>query len=217
MYEGISYGSNHAQAFLAYEPDIHAAALVAGHIRFAELIEHQDRTMPQGQALIRDVLGGFLTGVRAPDFWMTLSLFAVTYDRQDPHNHARFLYREPLAIDGTTQKASILLVEGIDDSFTANNASRSLARQLGGIPQLAPAPVPVVDLAQQAGPIQANVDATTTAAMVQYVPNGSGLPPSPDCVFEYEGHFCAQVANDARNQRLDFYQSALVGVPVIDE
>ncbi|NNL67432.1 MAG: hypothetical protein HKP30_14380, partial [Myxococcales bacterium] len=220
VYEGISYGSNHAQALLAYEPEIRAAALVVGAVRFTELIEYQDRTVPLGGLpLISGVLGGFLTGVRAPDFWYTLSLFAISYDRQDPHNHARFIYREPLSIDGVTRKASILMVEGLDDSFTSNNSSRSLARQLGGIPQLAPAPVPVPDLTSLPGPIQANVDFETTAAMVQYLPAGNslGLPPSAGCPFQFEGHYCAQTAPEARAQRVDFYQSALLGVPVIDE
>jgi hypothetical protein len=147
---------------------------------------------------------------------MGLHLFAITYDRQDPQNHARFLFREPLEIDGTTQKASLLVVEGIDDSFTSNNSTRSLARQLGGIPQLAPAPIPVPDLSQQAGPIQGNVDATTTAAMVQYVPAGAAVPPTPGCESQFEGHYCAQTAPSARGQRVRFYQSALSGVPVID-
>jgi pimeloyl-ACP methyl ester carboxylesterase len=217
VYEGISYGSNHAQAFMAYEPDIHAAALVAGAVRFAELIEYQDRTLPLGgDPLLRVILPSFLTGIRAPDLWMGLHLFAITYDRQDPQNHARFLFREPLEIDGTTQKASLLVVEGIDDSFTSNNSTRSLARQLGGIPQLAPAPIPVPDLSQQAGPIQGNVDATTTAAMVQYVPAGAAVPPTPGCESQFEGHYCAQTAPSARGQRVRFYQSALSGVPVID-
>ncbi len=219
VYEGISYGSTHAQAFLAYEPDIAAAALVAGAVRLGELLEHQDRTTPTGGPPFLTVsLPSLLTGVRAPDMWMALQLFAVSYDPQDPHNHARFLYQSPVSVGGTTQKASLLVVEGIEDSFTANNSTRSLARQLGGIPQLATAVVRVADLPEQAGPIQANVDATTTAAMVQYAPDGLGTPPpSPGCVGQTEGHFCAQSAQEARDQRAAFYQSALVGVPVIDD
>jgi pimeloyl-ACP methyl ester carboxylesterase len=217
VYEGISYGSNNGQAFLAYAPDIRAAGMVVGAVRFIELLEYQDRTLPLGgQPLIQVVLPSFLTGVRAPDLWMGFALFAMTYDRQDPHNHARFIYRDPLPIDGTTRKASMLVVEGIDDSFTSNNSTRSLARQLGGIPQLAPSLVPVPDLPEVAGPIQGNVDADTTAAMVQFAPEGSGLPPTPGCEFQFEGHYCAQSAPVARAQRVRFYQSALSGVPVID-
>ncbi|MGH0033667.1 MAG: hypothetical protein ACQGVK_01425 [Myxococcota bacterium] len=217
VYEGISYGSNHSQAFLAYAPEIRAAAMVVGAVRFVELLEHQDRTLPLGgDPLIRVTLPNFLTGVRAPDFWMGMSLFALTYDRQDPHNHARFIYREPALIDGSTRRASLLVVEGIDDSFTANNSTRSLARQLGDIPQLSPPVVKVPDLPEQAGPIQGNIAPDTTAAMVQFAPAGSGLPPTPGCELQFEGHYCAQSAPSARAQRARFYRSALDGVPVID-
>ncbi|MCP3985932.1 MAG: hypothetical protein GY723_16240 [bacterium] len=217
-YEGISYGSVHAQAFLAYEPDIAAAGLVAGAARLAELLEYQDRTLPTGgDPFLSVLLPGILTGVRAPDLWMALHLFAISFDPQDSHNHARFIYRQPVLVDGTTQKASILVVEGIDDSFTPNNSTRSLAQQLGGIPQLMPHLVRASDLPEQAGPIQANVDAITTSAMVQYAPNGASVPPSPGCVGQFEGHYCAQSAPAAVAQRSAFYQSALLGVPVIDE
>ncbi|MGI9433079.1 MAG: hypothetical protein ACR2PQ_12735 [Myxococcota bacterium] len=217
VYEGISYGSTHAAGFLAYEPDIAAAALVAGAGGFAALVEYQDRTVPLGGLpLIRVQLPAFIAGLRMADFWMGLQLFAVNYDRQEPHDHARFLFREPLSVEGTTQKASILLVEGIDDSFTANNSTRSLAWQLGGIPQLSPAPEPVPDLPQQFGPIQGNVDPNTTAAMVQYVPDGLAIPFTPGCQFEFEGHFCAQTNPTARDQRVSFYESALTGVPSIE-
>ena len=147
---------------------------------------------------------------------MGLALFANTYDRQDPHNHARFIYQEPISIGGSTAKASMLIVEGIGDSFTANNSTRSLARQLDAIPQLSLPAVKVNDLPEQSGPIQANIDPSTTAAMVQYAPDGGSVPPSAGCVGQFEGHACAQIAPEARAQRLRFYQSALVGTPVID-
>jgi hypothetical protein len=76
----------------------------------------------------------------------------------------------------------------------------------------------VSDLPEQAAPIQGNVDAQTTAAMVQFAPLGGSAPPSAGCVSQgqTEGHYCAQTAPEARAQRLRFYQSALVGVPVVD-
>ncbi|MCP5058377.1 MAG: hypothetical protein GY937_16865 [bacterium] len=217
-YEGISYGSTHAGAFLAYEPDIAAAGMVVGAGRLAELLEYQDRSLPTGgDPFLTVLLPGILTGVRAPDLWMTLHLFAVSYDEQDPHNHARFIYRQPVLVDGTTQKASILVVEGIEDSFTANNATRSMARQLGGIPQLLPNAVRVSDIPEQAAPLQANIDATTTSAMAQYVPDGAAVPPSPGCIGQFEGHFCGQSAPEAVEQRSNFYQSAQTGIPIIDD
>ena len=79
---------------------------------------------------------------------------------------------------------------------------------------MAPASVPLPDLVQRGGPIQANLDPQTTAAMVQFAPTGAGVPPTPGC--GPEGHYCAQTAPSARAQRLDFYQSALSGPPFID-
>jgi hypothetical protein len=217
VYEGISYGSVHGQAFLAYAPEILAGGLVVGAARLAELVEYQDRTLPTGgQRFLVEILPSVLSGVRAPDLWMGLALFAVAYDRQDAHNHARFFFREPVAVDGTTRKPSLLVVEGIDDSFTKNNSTRSLAFQLGAIPQLAPGIVRVPTLPLVAGPIQANVDAETTAAFVQFAPAGlPGITPTQGCSAQFEGHYCAQTAPPARAQRLLFYTSALSGPPVV--
>ena len=73
-------------------------------------------------------------------------------------------------------------------------------------------------LAEQSGPIQANVDSETTAAWAQFVPAGiPGVPATPGCAFQFEGHYCAQTAPSARSLRSDFYTSASSGsgAPVI--
>lgn len=217
-YEGISYGSNHGQALMAYEPDIAAAGLVVGAFRLAESLEYQDRTMPTGgPPFLTEVLPGFLPGARPNDVWMGISLFSMVYDPQDPHNHAAFAYRNPVNVDGTTRKASILSLEGIGDSFTKNNMTRSLAWTLG-LSQLTPAAVPVSYLTQQAGPIQANIGPQTTGAFVQFVPAGvPGLTPSPGCEFQFEGHYCPQSAPAARAMRRVFYQTAVTqSAPVVE-
>ncbi len=220
LYEGNSMGASHGQAFLAYAPDVLAGALIVGGSREAEVLEYQDRTNPQNlpQPTLRKQLPALISGVRAPDLWMMLSLWAMAYDPQDPHNHARFLFREPVEVDGTNRKPSVLVVEGIEDTFVPNNATDSLAWQLGAIPQLAPALVRVDGLPEQTGPIQGNVDAETTAALVQYAPVGASVPPSPGCVTinESEGHLCAQDAPEAQDQLIRYLESALIGVPVID-
>jgi hypothetical protein len=62
------------------------------------------------------------------------------------------------------------------------------------------------------------VDALTSAAFFQYVPKGyPGATPTPGCVSknETEGHYCAQIAPEAIRQRVDFFVSALAGVPSI--
>jgi hypothetical protein len=216
-YEGISHGSNNGPAFLAYAPEIEAASLVVGAQRLAEILEYQDRTLPLGgPRLLTELLPPFVQGVTMPDIWMGLSLFQMIFDRQDPHNHASFLYRDPLPVDGTTQKASILVFEGIGDSFIPSDATRSLAFALGPLPHLAPVVVPVSYLPVTQGPIQANVDAETSAAFVQFAPKGiPGVPPSPGCLAQSEGHYCAQTAPEARALRRSFYRSAVEGVPVI--
>jgi hypothetical protein len=217
-YEGISQGSNHGQAFLAYAPEIAAAGLVVGADRLAEILEYQDRTLPLGGApFFTELLPPFVAGVTMPDIWMGLSLFASLYDGQDPHNHAAFVYRDPVEVDGTTRKASILVLEGIGDSFIPNDATRSLAWTLGPVPHLAPTIVPVPYLPVAEGPLQGNVDAETTAAFVQFAPAGiPGVPASPGCEFQDEGHYCAQTAPEARALRAGFYASALEGVPVVE-
>lgn len=218
-YEGISYGSVHGQAFLAYAPEIRAGCLVVGASRLVELLEYQDRTTPDGgDPFLTVSLPGFVPGATPPDIWMGLGLFSVIYDRQDPHNHASFIYRQPVEVAGTTKKPSLLVLEGIGDTFTKNNTTRSLAWLLGPIPHLAPPAVDVSYLPVEAAPIQGNVDAETTAAFVQFAPSGlPGIPPSPGCVNQPEGHFCAQVAPEARRLRADFYRSAVEDdPPVVD-
>jgi hypothetical protein len=218
-YEGISYGSTHGQAFLAYAPEIRAGCLVAGASRVAELLEYQDRTLPDGgDPFLTVSLPGYVPGATMPDIWMGLGLYAVIYDHQDPQNHASFIYRDPVEVGGTTKKPSLLVLEGIGDTYTKNNSTRALAWLLGPIPQLALTVVDVSYLPVEAAPIQGNVDAETTAAFVQFAPDGlAGIPPTPGCVGEPEGHFCAQVAPEARRLRADFYRSAVEDdPPVVD-
>ena len=95
--------------------------------------------------------------------------------------------------------------------------TRSLAWTLGPIPHLAPTVVPVSYLPVVDGPLQGNVDPETTAAFVQFAPAGiPGLPPSPGCELQGEGHYCAQTAPGARALRAAFYTSAVEGVPVVE-
>jgi hypothetical protein len=214
-YRGISQGSAHGQAFLAYAPEIKAGALVTGAFRFAEGLFLQDSSDPIGVGSFLDFIAQQVPNVRPPEVWVGFSLFQMLYDQQDGHNHARFLYRDPIPIDGTTQRASVLVVEGIDDHFVPNNATRSLAWQLGPIPHLTPILEDVPYLTNVAEAVTANVDADTTAAFAQYAPIGlPNLPPSPGCEVWSEGHYCGQIASS--EQQLLFFLSALgAGPPTI--
>ena len=206
-YVGISQGAIHGQAFVTYAPELRAAALVVGGSRLTETLIHQDTTGTT------PLLPGLLTvfpNLRPVDVWAGLSLFQLAFDPQDSHNHAAFLYRDPVEVAGTTRKASVLVVEGVSDPQVPNNSTRSLAWLLGPIPHLEPVQQAVPFLTPQVGPIRANVDDATTSAFMQYVPAGvPGIPPTPGCVSQPNGHFCAQSAAESELQRTVFFQSAL--------
>jgi len=215
-YVGISEGANLGPGLLPYAPEIKAAALVAGGARLVEATIHQQ------SALVLKTLPSLLAPRATPtDLWVGLSIFQTLFDVQDSHNHAEFIYRHPLNIAGTTRKASILLVEGLRDSLVPNHATESLAWSLGPIPELEPVARPVAMLSAAAGPIQGNIDAQTTSALVLFVPTGvPGIPATPGCTVLSasslgEGHYCAQSAAESIQLRVAFFQSALSGVPKI--
>lgn len=205
-YVGISAGSVTGSGFLSYAPEIKAAALVVGSQR-------------QGEQYFRD--GGFLDlfppglkdlipNARPSDYWLGLGIFQMIFDHQDAHHQARFMYREPLEVAGTTKKASVLVIEGLRDTIVPNNATRSLAWTVGPVPHLEPVWEPSAILETTQGPVSGNIDSDTTAAFYQYVPAGvPDVPTTPGCELEPEGHFCPQVAPDAKLQRLWFLKSAV--------
>lgn len=216
MYLGISEGANNGPGILPYAPEIRAAALVAGGARLAEVLLHQ------ADDLFLNVLGNVFPSMTPADIWMGVALFQHIYDRQDAHNHAPFLYRQPVALPGDPpQRASVLLLEGLDDTLVPNHATDSLAWSLGPLPHLAPVQraVPFLDVVQ--GPLQANLGPDRSAAFYQYVPTGvDGIAPTPGCAvlspaIGGEGHYCAQSAAESFHQRAVFFTSALTGTPLI--
>lgn len=208
-YIGISQGSNYAPGLLPYAPEIKAAALVVGGSRLVETLIHQ-----QADAFLTQ-LGMVFPNMTAADIWAAMSMFQHIFDRQDQHNHGRFMYRAPFEVAGTTRKGSILQIEGLTDSLVPNNASEAIAWQFGPIPHLLPVQRPVPFLQTVEGPVTANINADTTAAFFQYVPVGvEGYPPTPGCVAlsersAKEGHYCAQGAAESRRQRVVFFQTTL--------
>jgi hypothetical protein len=208
-YVGISEGANNGPALLPYAPEIRAAALVVGGARLAEVLIHQQA------ATFISSLGALFPNATPADIWAGFSLFQTIFDVQDRHNHASFIYRNPLLVRGTTRKASILLIEGLNDSLVPNHATDSVAWVLGPIPHLEPVQRAVPFLIPETGPILANVDAETTAAFYQYVPVGiPDIDPTPGCTVlsernSREGHYCAQGAAESQRQRIVFFQTAL--------
>ena len=216
-YIGISEGANHGPGLLPYAPEIRGAALVAGGSRLAETVIHQGSQIALGQ-----IGPPLFPDVTPIDLWVVLSLFQTIADGQDPHNHARYIYRDPVMVAGTMQKASILLIEGLNDSLVPNNATNSLAWAMGPIPHLKPVQRVVPYLETIDGPVLKNIDADTTAAFFQYVPVGvEGIDPTPGCAalpisIGGEGHYCAQRAAESLHQREVFFQTTVSnGVPTI--
>jgi hypothetical protein len=150
------------------------------------------------------------------DVWVALALVQQLFDDQDPHNYARFLYREPLGID-PPQRASVLVVEGLNDSLIPNHATRSWVRELGPIPQLGEPGRGVFGFERVEDAVSGNIDARTTAAFYQYVPRGlEGIEATPGChdpalaeSSAREGHYCAQSAEESLRQRVHFFKTAL--------
>lgn len=215
-YLGISEGANNGPGILPYAPQIRAAALVAGGARLSEVLLHQADT------LFLNVLGAIFPNMTPTDIWMGVALFQHLYDRQDAHNHAPFLYRQPVTLSGDSgERASVLLIEGLDDSLVPNHATESLAWSLGPLPHLAPVQRAVPFLEVVDGPLQGNLAAGPSGAFYQYVPTGiDGIDPTPGCAAlppssGSEGHYCPQSAAESFLQRATFFTSALDAVPLI--
>jgi hypothetical protein len=211
-YVGVSEGANLAPALLPYAPEIRAAALVTGGRRFSEVVIHQ-----QAEVFLAQLEHVGIRGLSAADVWVALALFQTIFDDQDAHNHAPFLYREPLELAEGERRASVLLVEGLGDSFIPNHATESLAWALGPLPHLEPVRRGLPFAPTARAPLAGNVDRWTTAALYQYVPEGlPGLAPTPGCRVPRlseqsarEGHYCAQSADESLRQRARFFESAL--------
>ncbi len=203
-YFGISNGSFHGPGLLPYAPEIRAAALTVGGAPLVETLIHQ-----QADTFVSQV-GAFFVSATPADIWVAVSMFQTIFDRQDGHNQAWFMYRQPFPVAGTLDKASVLLTEGLNDSMVPNNGTEALAWLLGPVPLLNPVQRAVTFLPIATAPLSANIDSRTTAALFQYVPAGvPGIDPTADCESQFEGHFCPQTAEPAIRQRVEFFRSAL--------
>jgi hypothetical protein len=210
-YLGISEGAHLGSLLLPFAPEIRAAVLISPGRRFSEILIHQGSERLRGPLTFL----GF-RGLSPIDVWVALALVQQIFDDQDPNNYARFLYREPLGID-PPQRASVLVVEGLNDSLVPNHATRSWVRELGPIPQLGEPGREIFGFERVEDAVSGNIDARTTAVFYQYVPSGvEGVEPTPGCddstlaeSSAREGHYCAQSAEESLRQRIHFFETAL--------
>jgi hypothetical protein len=199
LFRGISQGSHYSLAFLPLAPEITAAASVVGAGRYFEQAIHQFSTVDFASVLPAARPGDILVGLAALESDM---------DRQDSHLLARHLYREPLAVLGRTGTTppSLLWLEGIGDSLVTNNSTRAAAAELG-IPLVRPVQHPTPVLEEADAPLSENIAPDVTAGHFQYDPVNT--PSCRDLFFQFEGHFCPQIALEAEEQTLHLFETAL--------
>ena len=202
LYHGISEGGNNAQRFLPFAPEIIAATPTVGGARLGETLIHQSSDSILAQ------IGGLMPELRPIDLWSGLVLFQLGFDPQDGHTFLKYLYREPLLPfvgSSDVTPPSALFTEGVGDSLVPNNASRSMALEIG-IPHVGPIARVVPGLEQVEAPLSENLGPGLTSGYFQYDP-----ATTPYCVTtpQPEGHYCPQRAPEAQAQRAHFLESAL--------
>jgi len=212
-YLGISEGSNLGTSLVAYAPEIRAAQLIAGGGYSSAILFHQ------GSEELYALASQLFSGLTRTDVYVNLAILQMGYDSQDTVNHSKYLYREPHDL-GDSSRASLLVTAGLADSAIPPYSTETAAWGFG-IPHLEPVQSPVPSLDRVSAPLSGNVNSSITAAYYQYVPVGvEGIPPTPGCetINESDGHFCAQWAQEALEQRKKFFRSSLEGpAPVITD
>lgn len=208
LFKGISFGAHDSLGFLPFAPEILAAASYVGSGRLYHANLHQI----DYSNLLEGILDT-LPGARPRDIIAGFAALQNEQDRDDPHLLARYLYREPLAIEGLsdTTPPSLLWIEGIGDSLVPNVATRATAVELG-IPTVRPVAVASPVLTEVDAPLAGNLAPGVTAAHAQYDPAST-----PSCLGfgETEGHFCAQRSTEAEAQVEHLFETALEGAAEI--
>ena len=96
-----------------------------------------------------------------------------------------------------TTPPSLLWLEGIGDGLVTNNSTRAAADELG-IPLVRPVQRPTPVLEEVDAPLSENIAPDVTAGHFQYDPVNT--PSCRDLFFEFEGHYCPQIALEAEEQ-----------------
>jgi len=208
-YFGVSAGANRGMVALPYTTDVDAAVLSVGGRRTTERLNFS------GFSLSDQTLEGFVgRGSRlTPNTVAALApLSEISVDAETPLNHVPRHFQDPIDL-GTTQRASVLIIEGIVDTIAPNGGTRATAAAYGdGIVRHVPLiQDPVIVLEEGPVNLTGNVNATTTAGFAQFVAAESPIgTPTLGCVqlMQTEGHFCAQNAREVITQALTFFDTS---------
>jgi hypothetical protein len=207
-YFGVGQGSIVGASLVAFAPEIHAAVLSTGAGRFsAQLFSSQAETLYVG-------ISNIFPNYTWAESYAGLALLQMDYDEQESQNLFPYVYQKPLPL-GSSARASILMTEGLGDISSPSYDTRCGAAALG-IPLLAPPAEEVSFLKSVVAPAQANIDPSTSAALVQFAPRGYPLV-TRSCARAgwTDGRLCAQASAEAVAQRVAFLKSALAGTPTI--
>ncbi|MEM6536348.1 MAG: hypothetical protein AAF668_01320 [Pseudomonadota bacterium] len=212
LYYGGSEGANKGFATLPFQPDIVGAVLSAGGARLADTITVNDGTNTNG--FLNSIEEAAL-GISLNEAFTAASLLQSLVDPETPANFTEFFYSNQVSLAGNPN-ISILIQEGLQDSFVPNVSTRATAAQISELRHVTPVLSETTVIETVPGPLSNNVNGTTTAGFFQFAPSGIvGTPPSPGCAFEPEGHFCAQNGTAAVDQFITFFETALDDEPVI--
>lgn len=210
-YFGVSNGAHDAMGLLPFAPEIDAAVLIVGGGRYASSLFHQDGTNV-GAGGLYDFVTGVFPDIGRADTYAQLAMVQAAVDNQDWLNRAPLLFRDPLGLGASP---SVLMVEGVGDLWTPRQSTRAGA-YVFDLPHIGPQYTPSPYLTAVEGPVAANLnDRTATGGLFQFVADGNETPPSSGCEGETDGHFCAQIADGAEIQRVQFLLSVQSGAPEI--
>lgn len=200
-----SQGANHAGLMLPYEPAIRAVELSGAGADLTESLLTKTQPVNIARALPLALLdvdrdGNLATGGNHP----ALALIQMFYERADPVNFGRYVWREPL---GATVP-HVFMTYGLGDSFSTERTMTANARALG-LTQVLPE-LTDLDGAPVMPPLVGNEDVMGTAYTLgvrQYTPNAGD-----------DGHFVSTLTAEGRADTERFLLQALAGsTPAIGE
>ncbi|MEO0436210.1 MAG: hypothetical protein AAF098_04820 [Pseudomonadota bacterium] len=201
LYYGGSEGANKGFSMLPFQSDIDAAALSVGGTRVGEALVAAGNINS----------GAFLQSLKSANIDVSqttafagAALLQQALDKETSASYARFYSSE------FDTRPSLLIQEGLDDSFVPNRSTRVTTAAVTQVAQVAPLLEPVSLLASSPAPLVANVSDGSTAGLVQFAPAGlAGIEASQGCEAQEEGHFCAQDGTAAVAQLISFFESVL--------
>ncbi|MEM6543369.1 MAG: hypothetical protein AAF680_00610 [Pseudomonadota bacterium] len=201
LYYGGSEGANKGFSILPFQDDLAAAVLSAGGVRIGESLATAGN-INSGAYLQTLKTAGF--NLPQTTAFAGAGLIQQLLDKETPASYARFYSTR------IHTRPSLLIQEGLQDSFIPNASTRVTTAAISEIAQIEPAFDRVELLEIAPAPLASNVSDGSTAGLVQYVPASLiGIEASVGCEAQNEGHFCAQDGAAAVGEVISFFESVI--------